>query len=163
MTSQSTRAAAFRALHQPGNPLVLFNIWDPGSAKHAVQAGAKAVATGSASVGGALGFGDAESVPLDLVLDNVARICGAVDLPVSLDFEGGYAVDPGELAVNFSRVIATGVIGCNFEDQVIGGTGLHPTDVQAKRIAALRSTSDFAFINARTDMPTIARRWWMRR
>jgi 2-methylisocitrate lyase-like PEP mutase family enzyme len=152
MTDQSQRAAAFHALHQPGNPLVLFNIWDAGSAKHALLAGAKALATGSASVGGALGFGDAESVPLDLVLDNAARICGVVDLPVSLDFEGGYAVDPGELAASFARVLETGVIGCNFEDQVIGGTGLHPTDVQATRIAALRTASGFAFINARTDI-----------
>ena len=49
-------------------------------------------------------------------------------------------------------MIATGVIGCNFEDQVIGGTGLHPVAVQAARIAALRSASDHSFINARTDI-----------
>ena len=152
MTDQIARAKAFHALHKPGNPLVLFNVWDPGSARHAAQAGASAIATGSASVGGALGFGDAQTVPLDLVLENAARICGAVDLPVSLDFEGGYAVDTGELAANFARVIATGVIGCNFEDQIIGGTGLHPVAVQAARIAALRSVNDHAFINARTDI-----------
>ncbi|MCA1749966.1 MAG: isocitrate lyase/phosphoenolpyruvate mutase family protein, partial [Sphingomonadales bacterium] len=68
MTAQQSRAAAFHALHIPGDPLVLFNIWDPGSAAAVAGAGAKALATGSASVGGARGYGDAEGVPLDEVL-----------------------------------------------------------------------------------------------
>lgn len=156
MTTQSERAAAFHALHQPGNPLVLFNVWDAGSANAVAEAGASAVATGSASVGGALGFADEQMVPLDLVFENAARIVAAVDLPVSIDFEGGYAVGSSELADNFTRLIETGAIGCNFEDQVVGGDGLHPITEQVERIkgmrdAASRSGVD-AFINARTDI-----------
>jgi 2-methylisocitrate lyase-like PEP mutase family enzyme len=156
MTTQSQRADVFHALHQPGNPLVLFNIWDAGSAKAAAEAGASAIATGSASVGEALGFGDEQAVPLDLVLENAARIVGAVELPVSIDFEGGYAVEPQGLADSFARLIATGAIGCNFEDQIVGGEGLYPIAEQAARIKAMRDAATHAgvnaFINARTDI-----------
>ena len=77
----------------------------------------------------------------------------AVDLPVTIDFEGAYAVAPDGVAANMARLAATGAIGCNFEDQVVGGEGLHPIDVQAERIAAARAAvgADF-FINARTDI-----------
>ena len=156
MSDQQAKARAFRALHVPGDPVVLFNIWDPGSAKAVAEAGAKALATGSASVGGAMGYADAEAVPLDEVLANAARIAVCTDLPVTLDFEGGYAVAPGEAAANVARVIGTGVVGINFEDQVIGGEGLHPAELQAERIAAIRAAADEAgidfFVNARTDV-----------
>ncbi len=155
MTAQQ-RADAFHALHQPGRPVVLFNVWDVGSAKAVVGAGAKAVATGSASVAGAFGYGDGEAVPLDLVLGNVARIVASLEEPVSLDFEGGYSADPHQVTSNFAQVLAVGVIGCNFEDQIIGGVGLHSSEVQVSRIRALRNAADEAavnaFINARTDM-----------
>ena len=85
----------FARLHVPGDPLVLFNAWDPGSAAAVAESGAKAIATGSASVAMANGFGDGEEVPLDLALGNAARIVGAVELPVTVDFEGGYATDVG--------------------------------------------------------------------
>ena len=156
MTDQQTRAAQFHAFHVPGDPVILFNIWDAGSAQAVAEAGARAIATGSASVGGAQGYGDAEAVPLGEVLANAARIVGSVDLPVTLDFEGGYAVEPEAVAANVARVIAAGVVGINFEDQVIGGEGLHPVAFQAERIAAIRAAADSAgvdlFINARTDM-----------
>lgn len=156
MTKQAKQAEMFHALHQPGNPIVLFNVWDAGSAKAAAAAGAKAIATGSASVAGALGFSDGEAVPFELVLQNAARISAAVDVPFSLDFEGGYAVAPDALADNFARVIAAGAIGCNFEDQIIGGAGLHPLHEQVKRIKAMRAAASrlgvAAFINARTDI-----------
>lgn len=144
---------SFVALHVPGNPLVLFNVWDAGSAKVAAQAGAKAIATGSASVATAHGVSDAEGLPLELALANARRIVAAVDLPVSIDFEGGYAVDEAALATNLAALAATGAIGCNFEDQVIGGEGMHAIDAQAKRIAAARrgAGADF-FLNARTDI-----------
>lgn len=152
----SSKATAFAALHVPGNPVILFNVWDAGSAKAVAEAGAKAVATGSWSVAAAHGFGDRQELPFDLALANAARIGHAVELPVTLDFEGGYAVDTERLAVNFAAVLAAGVIGCNFEDQVIGGEGLHPVREQAARIEALRRTAERAgtpaFINARTDI-----------
>ena len=137
----------------PGDPVILFNAWDAGSAKVVAEAGAKAIATGSASVAGAQGFSDAEALPLGLALANAARVVEAVDLPVTIDFEGAYAVDPDGVAASMARLAATGAIGCNFEDQVIGGEGLHEIAEQAARIAAARKAvgADF-FINARTDI-----------
>ncbi|MCA1198140.1 isocitrate lyase/phosphoenolpyruvate mutase family protein [Sphingomonas sp. R647] len=148
-----SRFAEFAALHVPGAPLVLVNVWDAGSARAVAAAGAKAIATGSASVAAANGYSDAEALPLDLALGNAARIVGAVDLPVSIDFEGGYAVAPDALASNVALLAATGAIGCNFEDQVVGGSGMHAPEVQAARIAAIRAATGPAFfINARTDI-----------
>ena len=146
-------AALFVSLHVPGKPVILYNAWDAGSAKAVAEAGARAIATGSASVAAANGYGDGEQVPLQLVLDNAERIVRAVDLPVTVDFEGGYGVAPEAVMRNVSLLASAGAIGCNFEDQVIGGEGLHPIQFQAERIHAARSATwrDF-FINARTDI-----------
>lgn len=146
------KARAFAALHVPGDPLVLFNIWDAGSAKAVVEAGARAVATGSWSVATAHGVSDAEAVQLDDVLANLRRIAAAVDLPITLDFEGGYARHPEGLDASFFRVIEAGAIACNFEDQIIGGDGLYSIAEQASRIAALKAVAPAAFVNARTDL-----------
>lgn len=151
-----TNPTAFRAfaeLHVAGDPLVLFNAWDAGSARAVAKAGAKAIATGSASVAMANGFGDGEQVPIKFALSNAKRIVEAVDLPVTVDFEGAYSDDPAEGARNIARLAETGAVGCNFEDQVVGRTGLHPITVQAARIASARQAvgPDF-FINARTDL-----------
>ena len=144
----------FAALHVPGDPVILYNIWDVGSALAVVKAGAKALATGSHPVGDASGFGDAHQVPLDFVFANARRIVGAIDpLPLTVDFEGAYSTDPDEGAANVVRLAETGAVGCNFEDQVVGGEGLHPIELQAERIAAARRAvgADF-FINVRTDL-----------
>lgn len=147
------RFSELAALHVPGNPVVLFNIWDAGSAKVVAAAGAKAIATGSHPVADALGMPDGEQVPLELVFANARRVVGAVDLPVTIDFEGAYSTDPGQAAANVAALKETGAVGCNFEDQVVGGEGLHALDAQVARIAAIRDAvgSDF-FINARTDL-----------
>ena len=143
----------FAALHVPGDPVVLYNIWDVGSALAVVAAGAKALATGSHPVGDAQGFGDAHQVPIDYALDNATRIVAAVELPVSVDFEGAYSADPDDGAANVARLKATGAVGCNFEDQVVGGEGLHPLELQIRRIAAIRqAVGDDFFLNARTDL-----------
>jgi 2-methylisocitrate lyase-like PEP mutase family enzyme len=145
--------ARFAALHVPGDPLVLYNIWDPGSARVVAAAGAKALATGSHPVGDASGFGDGQKVPLSYVFDNARRIIAATDLPLTVDFEGAYSADAGEGAANVARLKETGVIGCNLEDQVIGGEGLHPLEAQVARISAIRrAVGDDFFINARTDL-----------
>jgi 2-methylisocitrate lyase-like PEP mutase family enzyme len=151
--TQSEKAARFASLHRPGDPLILYNAWDPGSAKAVAEAGASAIATGSASVAAAHGFHDAEALPLELALTNAERVVAAVELPVTIDFEGGYAVDPEPLAANMKRLAATGAVGCNFEDQVVGGEGLHSIALQSDRIRAVRAAvgPDF-FINARTDI-----------
>ncbi|WP_185804352.1 isocitrate lyase/PEP mutase family protein [Pontivivens nitratireducens] len=151
--NQSEKRAHFARLHQPGDPLVLFNIWDPGSARAVAKGGAEALATGSASVAGALGYEDGQDLPLDLALENARRIAASVDVPLTLDFEGGYAVEPSDLAANAARVVDTGAVGVNFEDKVIGGDDLYDTAQQCRRIAAVRSGAAGAlWINARTDI-----------
>ncbi|WP_414901343.1 isocitrate lyase/PEP mutase family protein [Sphingomonas flavalba] len=152
MTDRIDRARAFAALHVPGKPVILFNVWDVGSAHAVAEAGAQALATGSWSVGAAYGATAAEAVPIADALANAARICAATPLPVTLDFEGGYATDPAALADNFGRAMATGMVGINYEDQVIGGSGIHPVVPHTARIAAMRAVDGDAFINARTDI-----------
>jgi 2-methylisocitrate lyase-like PEP mutase family enzyme len=143
----------FAQLHVPGDPLVLFNAWDAGSAEAVAKSGAKAIATGSASVSMANGFGDGQEVPLDWALANAVRIVTTVELPVTVDFEGGYASDPYGITANARRLAETGAIGCNFEDQVVGTDRLYTVDEQCERLAALREgVGGSFFINARTDL-----------
>jgi 2-methylisocitrate lyase-like PEP mutase family enzyme len=153
---QREKAERFAALHRGGDPLILFNAWDSGSAKAVAEAGAQAIATGSWSVAAAQGFGDREEFPLDLAIANTARIAAAVDLPVTIDFEGGYAIEPDRVSANIAKLIGAGAIGCNFEDQRLGGEGLYEIGEQAERIAAIRRAGDAAgfrfFVNARTDL-----------
>jgi 2-methylisocitrate lyase-like PEP mutase family enzyme len=149
----ASKFETFAALHVPGDPVVLYNIWDVGSAHAVIAAGAKALATGSHPVADANGWPDGQQVPIDFALANAARIVGAVEVPLTVDFESAYAVDPDEGAANVARLAATGAVGCNFEDQVIGGAGLHPLDLQVRRIAAIRKAVGAQFfINARTDL-----------
>jgi 2-methylisocitrate lyase-like PEP mutase family enzyme len=149
----ATKFETFAALHVPGDPVILYNIWDVGSALAVVAAGAKALATGSHPVADANGWSDGQQVPMDFAFANAKRIIDSADLPLTVDFEGAYSADPAEGAANVARLKETGAIGCNFEDQVIGGEGLHPLDLQANRISAIRAAvgSDF-YINARTDL-----------
>ena len=151
--AMASKYESFAALHVPGDPVVVYNIWDVGSALAVVKAGARALATGSHPVGDASGFGDAQQVPVEFALDNSRRIVDAVELPVTVDFEGAYSDDPEEGGTNVAKLKATGAVGCNFEDQAIGGEGLHPLDLQVRRISAIRDAvgADF-FINARTDL-----------
>jgi 2-methylisocitrate lyase-like PEP mutase family enzyme len=143
----------FAALHVPGDPVILYNIWDAGSAQAVVAGGAKALATGSHPVGDASGFGDGQQVPLDYVFDNARRIVASVEVPLTVDFEGAYSTDPEQGGANVARLAETGAVGCNFEDQVIGGEGLFPLDLHVRRIAAIRRTvGDSFYINARTDL-----------
>ncbi|PKP80489.1 MAG: isocitrate lyase/phosphoenolpyruvate mutase family protein [Alphaproteobacteria bacterium HGW-Alphaproteobacteria-18] len=158
MPTQTEKLTHFASLHAGAEPLVLVNIWDAGSARTVAAAGARALATGSASVGGALGFADGEAVPLDLVLGHAARIAAAVDLPVSIDFEAGYAASPDGVAENIRRVVGTGAVGINLEDGYPAGDGegLRPVEDAAARIEAARAAADDLlrgfWINARTDI-----------
>lgn len=149
----ASKFETFAALHVAGDPVILYNVWDVGSAKAVVAAGAKALATGSHPVGDASGFGDAQQVPLDYVFENARRIVESTDLPLTVDFEGAYSTDPEEGGSNVALLAQTGAVGCNFEDQVVGGEGLHPLDLQVRRIAAIRkAVGDQFYINARTDL-----------
>ncbi|MCV6586344.1 MAG: isocitrate lyase/phosphoenolpyruvate mutase family protein, partial [Marinibacterium sp.] len=154
--SQTDKANRFRALHTPGDPLGLYNIWDAGSARAVARSGAPAIATGSWSVAAAQGYEDGEALPLDLLLTIVRRITQSVDLPVSVDFEGGYAAAPDALAAHVVRLLEAGAIGINFEDRIVQGSGLYPMAEQVARIRAIRDAADAfgvpLFINARTDL-----------
>jgi 2-methylisocitrate lyase-like PEP mutase family enzyme len=135
---------------------VLFNAWDAGSAKSIVAAGAQAIATSSWSVAEAQGYRDGEAIPIEFAQQIIARIAATIDVPVSADFEGGYSEDDGELAANISRLLELGVIGINFEDRVVKGSGLYKIDRQARRLVAIRKAAEqkgvVLFINARTDL-----------
>jgi len=146
----SDQRQRFGELHVPGNPVLLYNIWDVGSALAVAKGGAKALATGSHSLAEAQGFPDGEGIPFNLFLDTVRRIVAAVEVPVTADFEGGFAADPAHLSEHARLLAETGAVGCNFEDQVVGGEGLHPIAEQARRVAAVVASG--LWVNARTDL-----------
>jgi 2-methylisocitrate lyase-like PEP mutase family enzyme len=156
MNDQRSRAEAFRRLHVAGEPLVLFNAWDPGSARAIATAGARAIATGSWSVAAAHGYADGEALPLELAIANLERIVRAVELPVTIDLESGYGARPAAVADSLTRALRAGAVGCNLEDRVIGDDGLYTVDEQSARIRAARAAADrlsvAAYINARTDV-----------
>lgn len=156
MSDAPAKALSFTALHVPGAPLVLFNIWDAGSAKIVAAAGAAAIATGSWSVATAHGHDDGEATPIQLVLDNAGRIVRSVELPVTLDFEMGYGATPADVSTSIGRALHTGVVGFNIEDGLIGQNALRPVGEQCARLQAARKTCDArgvaAYINARTDI-----------
>lgn len=153
---QKQKAATFKNLHVAGDPVLLYNAWDAGSAAAIAGAGAAAIATSSWSVAEAQGYHDGEGIPLDFAVQIVTRIAATVELPVSADFEGGYSDDNGALADNAARFLGAGIVGLNFEDQVVGGTDLYDVDRQAARIKTIRAVADQQgvdlVINARTDL-----------
>ena len=136
----------------------MYNIWNAGSAQQLAQeAGAKAIATGSHPLAHAQGYQDGENIPFNQLLTTVEQIMASVTVPVSIDFESGYAGHNLELlAENISRLLQLGVIGVNFEDQNIAEDGVYDIDLQVERIATLRRMSTDLdlplFINARTDL-----------
>lgn len=153
---ETRKAERFQALHVRGKPLVLFNIWDPGGAKAVAAGGAKAIATSSWSVANANGFADGERLPLELAIDNLRRIVGATDLPVTIDLESGYGDTPEAVGETIGRAIDAGAVGCNLEDSFPANGKLRETVDQGERIRRARRTADAAnirfFINARTDI-----------
>jgi 2-methylisocitrate lyase-like PEP mutase family enzyme len=155
MDDRGRKAEEFRALHVPGRPVVLFNIWDAGSAKAVAAAGARALATGSWSVAHAGGFEDGEGTPLALAIDNLRRIVGAAELPVTIDLERGYGDTPAMVGETIGLAIEAGAVGCNLEDSLPDGT-LRATADQAARLRRARRIAEAAglsfFINARTDV-----------
>jgi 2-methylisocitrate lyase-like PEP mutase family enzyme len=154
---QAAKAEAFRALHFADAPLVLPNIWDPGSAVMAADAGFPALATTSAGVAWTLGYGDGEQMPRGQMLDAVARIAERVALPLTADMEAGYGASPVAAAGTVAKTLEAGAIGVNLEDGLDHGAGtvLEMADALA-RIVAARAVADDAgiplVINARTDV-----------
>jgi 2-methylisocitrate lyase-like PEP mutase family enzyme len=154
--NQAEKTKTFAALHRKGNPVVLYNIWDAGTAKAVADAGAKALATGSWSVAAAQGYGDGEKIPLEALVAVTRQITAVNDLPLSVDVEGAYSTEPAGAAANVAKLIDAGAVGINFEDRVVGGSGLHAVEKQAARIRAISDAAEGRgigfFINARTDL-----------
>jgi 2-methylisocitrate lyase-like PEP mutase family enzyme len=146
----TTRAAALRALHRPGDPLVLPNAWDAASARAVEAAGFPAVATSSAAVVHSLGYADGEAAPVDEVLDAIARVVRAVAVPVTADIERGYGLPPAQLV---ERLAATGAVGCNLEDSDPRTRELVDVDRHADFLAAVRAAAGAELVvNARVDV-----------
>ena len=150
--SARQRAAALRALHVPGHPLVLPNAWDAASAAMVVDAGFPVIATSSAATASVLGYADAEATPVEEVLAAAARIVRAVSVPVTVDFERGYGLKPAELVERFAE---TGACGLNLEDSDPATGVMVDIAEQADFLAAVRAAAKSAgvdlVINARTD------------
>ena len=153
---QKRKAETFHKLHIRGNPIVLFNAWDAGSAKAVATGGAKAMATSSWSVAATNGFADGERIPLDLAMNNLRRIVNAVEVPVTVDLESGYGDAPAAVGVIIRMAIEVGAAGCNLEDSFPASGELRKPSDQVDRIACARQVADEAntgfFINARTDV-----------
>lgn len=153
---QQDNAGVFHALHVRGEPLVLFNAWDAGSARAIADAGARAIATGSWSVAAASGYEDGEHLPLALALDNLRRIVAAVPLPVTIDLESGYGTAAADVGATVAAALGAGAVGCNLEDSLPTDGSLREIDAQVARLVAARKAADAAgvamFINARTDV-----------
>ena len=151
------RALAFRALHVPGDPLVLPNAWDAMSARVVAEAGAAAVATTSAGLAWALGAADGDRLDRDTALAAVGRMAASVGVPVSADIESGYAKDPAGVADTVRAVIEAGAVGVNIEDALYepAAGALRSVAEQAERIAAAREAADAEgvplYVNARID------------
>ena len=155
-SDQRAAARQFHSLHVRGQPLVLFNAWDAGSARAVADAGAKAIATGSWSVAAANGFADGEQLPFAFAMENLRRIVQAVALPVTIDLESGYGETPAAVGATVAATLDAGAIGCNLEDSFPADGSLRDIADQVTRLAAARRAADDAgmalFINARTDV-----------
>ena len=136
MTTQTEKAARFLELHRPGNPLLLPNPWDQGSAKLLASLGFQALATTSSGFAVTLGRSDG-SVSRDEALAHAAAIVSATDLPVSADLENGFADDPDGVAHTVSLAVETGLAGLSVED--FSGRDAEPIydiGLAAERVAA---------------------------
>ena len=148
------RAEALLALHQPGNPVILPTVWDAWSARLAVAAGFAALTVGSHPVADSIGKPDNEGMTFDDVVTRVAQITAAVDVPISVDIEAGYAEAPARL---IDGLLSVGAVGLNIEDTVHSEGGrLRAADEHAELVGGLRAAADASgvhvVVNARTDL-----------
>jgi 2-methylisocitrate lyase-like PEP mutase family enzyme len=152
-TDLEGRCDLLRSLHIPGTPLVLPNAWDVASARAVVAAGFPVVATTSGGVAASLGYEDHERAPGDEMLAAAARIAAGVDVPVTVDAEAGYRMEPTDLV---ARLKEMGAAGCNLEDTNHATGELRDPVEQADWLRAVRgAASDQGYplvINARIDV-----------
>ena len=153
--NQLEKAKLLGALHVPGDPLIVTNVWDAVTARIvAVAPGVRAIATASHAVSFAHGVDDGEGLTLEEALATAALVVGAVALPVSVDFERGYATDATTLQHDVELLITTGAVGLNLEDST-GPSALRPLEDAVARVAAVRAAATATGIpivlNARVD------------
>jgi 2-methylisocitrate lyase-like PEP mutase family enzyme len=148
-----SRCELLRSLHRPGDPLLLPNAWDVGTARAVVAAGFPVVATTSGGVAATLGYEDHEGASGDEMLAAAARIARGVDVPVTVDAEAGYGMDPAELVAALKDM---GAAGCNLEDSDYAAGSLRDPEAHAEWLGAVRgAASDAGYplvINARIDV-----------
>lgn len=154
MTKIAEKATALLALHQPGNPVVLPTVWDGWSATLAAGVGFEGLTVGSHPVSDSIGKPDNEGITFDELLHRVSQITAAVDLPVSVDVESGYGLEPARLV---EGLVGAGAVGLNIEDTVHSENGrLREAQEHADFVGGLRSAADAAgvhvVVNARTDL-----------
>jgi 2-methylisocitrate lyase-like PEP mutase family enzyme len=153
MNDLDRRCETLRSLHVPGEPLLLPNAWDVATARAVEAAGFPVVATTSAGVSAALGFEDHEGAPREEMLAAAARIVDGVAVPVTVDAEAGYGMDPEDLVGALREIAAA---GCNLEDTdhrtgELRDSGAHAEWLAAVREAAARREYGLV-INARIDV-----------
>jgi len=148
-----SRCDLLRSLHRPGDPLLLPNAWDVATARSVVAAGFPVVATTSAGVAGTLGYEDHEGAPGDEMLAAAERIARGVEVPVTVDAEAGYGMEPAELV---AALRSAGAAGCNLEDTDHAAGSLRDPDQHAEWLRAVRqAASEDGYqlvLNARVDV-----------
>jgi 2-methylisocitrate lyase-like PEP mutase family enzyme len=153
MIELESRCDVLRSLQRPGHPLLLPNAWDVATARAVVAAGFPVVATTSGGVAATLGYEDHEGAPADEMLAAAARIARGVDVPVTVDAEAGYGMEPAELVATLR---STGAAGCNLEDSDHAAGTLRDPDAHAEWLGAVRqAASEDGYplvINARIDV-----------
>lgn len=141
MTDIADRRRAFRRLHESGC-FVVPNPWDVGSARLLAQLGFRALATTSSGFAWSLGRRD-NDVSLGETLAHLAQMAQAVDVPVSADFEAGFAVEADRVAANVGVAVGTGIAGISIEDSTgNAATPLIERGLAVERIAAARRAID---------------------
>ncbi len=131
-------ADRLRELHHAGETLVLPNVWDAASAKIVAEAGFPVVATASAAISAMLGYPDGEGAPWQEMFAAAGRVARVVPVPVTVDAEAGYGMEPRELV---DRLLEIGAVGCNLEDTDHRAGGLVDADANAERLAAIRAAA----------------------
>jgi len=154
---QGQKAALLLNLHHGPKILVMANVWDAISARIVEETGFPAVATTSAGVAATLGYPDGEQVSRAEMLEVVARVARAVQVPVTADMEAGYGTKPEEMAETALELIETGAVGLNLEDVTgVDESSQVELGLQVEKIRAIREASAAAgvplVINARTDV-----------
>jgi 2-methylisocitrate lyase-like PEP mutase family enzyme len=156
MANQREKAELLRKLHKRGQPVIFVNVWDAVSARIVEDLGFPAIATTSAGVSWLEGFADGERIARERMLQGVARVTHAVQIPVTADLEAGYGPAPSDAEATAQGAIEAGAVGLNFEDWDTRANALMDVDAQVARIAAIRKTGAAAgvplVINARTDV-----------